>query len=340
MPADPSSPQAAAALLRRAAIVREETPAGTLDLLWRDDAPDDQLRAAVRARLEVAVAPIERELRLGAARRLAEMQADAAAEQLLGDATPVLDSLDTMDAGARARLLAEFLDQSRLDLLAAALPIAAPAVDRPSLLVRLADCPEPEVAACATDLLAASGGGPLSPGARSTLVWWSAATLRARLGDERRADHALVETAAELLLDAPSEGAAEIAARLAAAIAARPEELPGLLVECLGDRRPELFAAVLGQASGLDSAAVRAMLIEPDGDRLLLLLRAQDVDRASIARIGVALADADGRRDLDRFADALDAAMAVAPEDAAALFDPLHLPADYRAARAAWARAR
>lgn len=298
---------------------------------------DERTAAALRACLASAVASIERGLRLGAARRLAAMQADAAAERLLDDPGSVVGALTALAAAGDAPILAELLAIVRVRALAAGLPAGSPTgPDRPSLLVRLAECPEPDIAREATALLRAQNLGSddapptLPPPMRERLVWWAAATLRGRT-DDPRADHALVEAAEEMIAADPYRPSpADIAARLADLIRARPDELAALLVEAIGDRQPMLFAALLAQASGLDFAPVRAMMTDPLGDRLWLLLRSQDVDRATIARIGVALADADPRRDLDRFAGALDAVMAVDPEHAAHLFAPLTLPAAYR----------
>ncbi|MGI4731542.1 MAG: DUF2336 domain-containing protein [Janthinobacterium lividum] len=351
-------PDGAADVLLRAATraldrARHHDLATMRELAVPDDhRPDERLRAMLRTRFAAAIAPIERDLRLGAAARLAAMQAAAAAERLLDDAEPVVSALTTLAATDDPSILADLLADVRLEALAEALPAGMPAgaglnADQPSLLVRLVGCPEPDVAAAASELLAvqsrrgATVAPVLPPATRERLVWWTAALLRVRLGDDPRADHALVEAASDLLVETP--GAVSVAAaamRLAGLVHARPDELPMLLLEALGDRQPVLFVALLAQASGLDFEAVRAALTDVAGDRLWLLLRAQDMDRSTIARIGVALADADARRDLDRFVAALDAAMAIAPERAAAVFAAATLHPAYRAALAAVAALR
>ena len=68
------------------------------------------------------------------------------------------------------------------------------------------------------------------------------------------------------------------------------------------------------------------------GDRLWVALRAIDLPREAIARIGYALCEADPRRDLEQFADVLDWIMAVAPQEARAALAPHYLDPDYRAA--------
>ncbi|MCP5979030.1 hypothetical protein NL364_31520, partial [Klebsiella pneumoniae] len=76
-------------------------------------------------------------------------------------------------------------------------------------------------------------------------------------------------------------------------------------------RRLILFIAILGRAVDLDFTGARAIVLEPEGDRLWLALRAAALDRPTIARIALALADADPRRDIDIFAEELDAIAAV-----------------------------
>jgi hypothetical protein len=93
-----------------------------------------------------------------------------------------------------------------------------------------------------------------------------------------------------------------------------------------------LFAAVLAHALRIDFYAVRAMTLDSASERLWVALRALDFDRAAVARLGVALSEADPRRDVEAFADQLDMIMAVGADEARAAIAPLALPADYRAA--------
>jgi hypothetical protein len=113
---------------------------------------------------------------------------------------------------------------------------------------------------------------------------------------------------------------------------------PLLLVEALGDRRLILFVAILGRAVDLDFIGARAIVLEPEGDRLWLALRAAALDRPTIARIALALADADPRRDIDIFAEELDAIAAVPVEAARSALAPLTLHHDLRLAIDALAR--
>jgi hypothetical protein len=127
--------------------------------------------------------------------------------------------------------------------------------------------------------------------------------------------------------------------RLAAAIDARPDELAPLLLEALGDRRLSLFVAVLAQAIGLEFEQAQALVLEPEGERLWLALRAAQLDRPTIARIALALSDADPRRDIEAFADDLDRIAAIPPAEARLALAPETLAPDFRAAIRALERA-
>lgn len=298
----------------------------------------DRLRGASTDLLRAAVGTIERELRLGTARRLLDMGADQAAEAMLARAETVLDRLWRTRLLHDAELMGDLLGATRLALLAQALPPGASAgADRPSLVVRLAECPEQDVARAASGLLAISnrsGADPvLSATHRVKLVWRTAAALHEEIAVEPRADHALAEAAAELISAQAGEDTIDAASiRLARVIAARPDELAGLLVETLGDRRPALFTALLAVASALGFGDTRAIVIDPDGARLWLLLRAQGLERPVIARIGVAIASADSGQNLEQLANEIDEVMTVDPETAAASFSVLALPIEYRRA--------
>ena len=227
--------------------------------------------------------------------------------------------------------------------------------DRPSLLVRLAEVDDGVVAAAARALLSAearhrqaidqgSAAANMLPAERHhQLVWWVAASIRegqiAKAGEDASVDRAIVE-AAQRSLAAHDEGQRSevLAARLATAIDARADEIGELLVEALGDRRLILCAALLGRAVDLDFEAARAILLEPEGDRLWLALRAAALDRPTIARIALALAEADPRRDIEAFADDLDAIAAVPVEAARSALAPLTLHHDLRLAIDALAR--
>lgn len=326
------------------------------DFFLADDARlDERTRLALAQRLAAVVQGVETGIRRHAARVLSGHGRDAQAEQLLRGHQDVVRRLSRAGLLRDRQLMDELIAQVRCDMIGTALPALAIEPDRPSLLVRLAEVDDGVVAAAARALLSAEArhrdmlahGGAVAgilPGERHhQLVWWVAASIRegqiAASGEDATVDCAIVE-AAQRSLAAHDEGqrSEALAVRLAAAIDARPNEIGELLIEALGDRRLILFAALLGRAVDLDFEGARAILLEPEGDRLWLALRAAALDRATIARIALALAEADPRRDIEAFADDLDAIAAVPMEAARSALAPLTLHHDLRLAIDALAR--
>lgn len=326
------------------------------DFFLADDARlDERTRVALGQMVAAVVQGVETDIRRHAARVLAGRGAEGQAEQLLKGHQDVVRRLSRAGLLRDRALMDELIAQVRCDLIAAALPAHVGQPDQPSLLVRLAEVDDGVVAAAARALLtaearrraAAEQGGVMNgllPAERHhQLVWWVAASIReghlAATGADAGVDRAIVE-AAQRSLAAHDEGqrVEAIAVRLASAIDARPHELGDLLIEALGDRRLILFAALLGRAVDLDFEGARAIVLEPEGDRLWLALRAAALDRPTIARIALALADADPRRDIDSFADDLDAIAAVPAEAARSALAPLTLHHDLRLAIDALAR--
>jgi hypothetical protein len=123
-----------------------------------------------------------------------------------------------------------------------------------------------------------------------------------------------------------------VAMRLASALNPDADARTRLLVEALSDRRLSLVIALLAQGLGLEYTDVREIVLDPGGERLWLALRALDLDRATIARIGLALAEADPQRDIDAFADVLDVIVATDCTIARQALAPLRLHREYRAA--------
>lgn len=153
------------------------------------------------------------------------------------------------------------------------------------------------------------------------LVWHIAAALgeAARAsGRERIAiDRALDEAAAAQIAVHDDTGGLEAAAmRLIAAVDARVDELPELAIEALRDRRLPLFIATVAHALSLDYRLVRDFVIDPADARLWTALRALDFPRDALAMVGVALCEADPRRDIDAFADSIDTLNAIDAGDA------------------------
>ena len=69
-------------------------------------------------------------------------------------------------------------------------------------------------------------------------------------------------------------------------------------------------------------------------------MRAADLSRDEIARVALSLAEADPRRDIEAFADRLDAIAALAPAAARDMIAPLTIPRELREAVRALARGR
>lgn len=316
---------------------------------------DERTRAVVHRLLAGIVTAAETEIRRHAARLLAARGATGQAETLLGGA-PVLQPLSEAGLLRDPDLMEELIARVELDLLFDAFPATVIAPDRPGMLVRFADSSDGVVATASLALLAADarrraaneGTGPvrseLPAELHQRLLWWVAAAVREQAAgpdgmadrDRAIADATLRSLAAHDEGDRPEAAAA----RLVSAVDARPDELGPLLVEAASDRRATLFTGLLARAGGVEYEQVRHLVTDPRGDLLVLLLHAVDVDRASIARIGVMLAEADPRRDLERLADAVDWASAHDRADARAALAPLALDRDFRAAVRSLARAR
>lgn len=316
---------------------------------------DDRIRLAISQSLNAIVRLIETDMRRHAARTLARQDRDAQAEALLGSRDDIVGRLDRAGLLRDRRLMDELIARARGDLIADALP-PDPVQDAPgSLLVLLTEAPDGVVAGAAKALLIAESrrrsarqdgvavGNELPAELHHRLVWWIAASVReAALAvgvHDAATDRAIVD-AAERSLAAHDEGerVEALAMRLAIALDARANELPALLTGALADRRLTLFTALLGGAVDLDYEGARGIVLEPEGDRLWLALRAADLDRATIARIGFALAEADARRDVERFADDLDDIAAVPAATARSALAPLTLHHDLRVAIDALAR--
>jgi len=308
------------------------------DFFIDDDARlDDRTRATLAVTLAVMVAAVEGDLRHRAARSLA-----AAAE-----GAPVLDRLIAAGTLRDPAMMRELVDRTRLDLLADRLTNTAP--DDPgaaSLLARLTASADTHVAATARAAMAAEGRrrafldtGRLSDTElpaelHHRLVWWVAAALHEQLAD-KDAGRVLADAALRALGGHDESDRIEGAAtRLAAAIDPLPGELPALLTHALGDRSVALFVALLAFALRIDFAIARQLVVT-GGDPLWLALRAIDLDRVTIAKIGLALSN-----DVEAFADQIDVIMSVDPAEARVTLAPLALPADFRAATAALAVAR
>jgi hypothetical protein len=318
---------------------------------------DDRTRIALAATLGDLIQAVERALRYHAARLLVARDAATLATAIESDDASAFQRLAAAGMLRDPELMRELLGRVRQDLLTDALAGESPEdPDRPSLLPRLTAAPDTVIAGSAAALLTAESRRriPAAPGQPAAtdlpaelhhrVIWWVAAALRdgfVDLADDSHVvlDRALVDAALRSIA-AHDEGdrLEATALRLASALDPQAQELAVLLVEALADRRLSLFIALLARALGLEYADAREIVLDTDGERLWLVLRALELDRAAIARIGLALCDADPARNVDRFADGIDDIVAVAPATARHALAPLLLHRDYRAALVALGR--
>jgi hypothetical protein len=311
-----------------------------------DERLDERMRATLAGTLTAIVALVEHDIRRRATRTLAAEGRPRRADRV-ADGAPVLNRLI---AGGQLRdreLMRELIARTRQDLLPDALPaLPADEAGASSLLARLSGSGDAVVASAALALMAVESRRrtfldtnrlsqtELPAELHHRLVWWVAAAIREQMNGTD-ADRAIADAALRSLGSHDESDRVEAAAiQLASAIAAQPGELPTLLTHALGDRRVALFIALLAHSLGLDYADARGAVVD-GAEPLWLMLRAADLDRATIARIGLSLHDADPRRDVQGFADTLDAIVAVTPGDARTALAPLKLPPDFRAAVAA-----
>lgn len=356
MPAtrDPTGvPAAAAALLARAASAdardRRRVRHAIDDLFLPDDARlDDRTRANLSALMRSLIATVEGEVGTHAARLLAARGEAELADRLVASEPAIADRLIASGLLRDDELVGELLDRVLEAQIGTALPITAPAhPDRPSLAARLSRSSDRVVAAGALALIISAGsrdGLDASRAARTDLpaelhhrlVWWVAAALRDRIttdGDAEPLDRALAE-AAQRSLATHDEGERleAVASRLAAAIDAQPDEIGALLLESVSDRNLPLFTALFARALGVDYASARTVVLDPEGERLALGLRAVGVERATLAQIALLLTEADPRRSEEALPDRVDAVAALEPAEARARLAPLRLHPHYRAA--------
>jgi len=346
----------AADLFARAAAADARThvrlEAAIDDFLTPEDGRlDDRTRATVEIVLARLIATVEADIRQHAGRLLVSRGEPELALALTQRSLPILGRLIEAGLVRDPVFFRELIARVQLDLLAAALPVTAPEGEEPSLLARLANHPDRMVASAAVAVMFAEGRrkpGDTTP-ARTELpaelhlklVWWVAAALREiHVGAPLELLDRVLAEAAQRSLAAQDDGERLEAAamRLAMALDAQPAELPDVLTAALGDRRAVVFVALLAQALSIEFTLTREVVLDPAGDRLWLLLRALDLPRETIARIGLGLSDADPRRDLEGFADSLDRIVAIDPERARAGIAPLRLDPGFRAAVLSLAR--
>ncbi|MDT8757618.1 DUF2336 domain-containing protein [Sphingomonas psychrotolerans] len=311
---------------------------------------DERTRTALALLLRALIDAVDGDLREHGAQLLASRGESRLAAAVLRTEAGVFERLFDSGLLRDPALMTELIARVRQDAIAAALPMNAPDDPRrPSLVNRFVQHPDRALASGAMAVLVAESRRRGADAAQLTytdlpaelhhrLVWWVAAALRERIGDVTDGalpvlDRALSDAAQRSLGAYDEGGRLEAAAmRFAVAIDAPAEELPRLLVEALGDRRIVLFIALFAHGLGVGYPVAREIVLDSAADRLWLALRALDLSRETVARIGFALCEADPRRDVERFADRLDSILAVPVDDARAAIAPLRLDPDYRAA--------
>ncbi len=308
---------------------------------------DDRTAARLDATMRATVTSVEAEIRDHAARLLIS-RGQAEVAQGLRMVPSTFGRVRRAGLFRDPALFGELFARVRLDTIARALPTMVIEVgDRPTMIARLAQASDRLVSAAAIAMLAAQArrGSVIDGGVAAVdlvrplharIAWWVAAALRESVpaGEAIGALDAALAEAVRRAIDMQGELVPlEIAAmRLAQAIDAQGEEVPALLTEAIGDGRLVLFVAFIARASGLAFDRVRDLVIDTDGARLWVVLRALATDRATIARIGFALTEAEPLRDIEQFADRIDSIMAVTPEAARVALAPMALDAEYHAA--------
>lgn len=327
------------------------------DLFLSDeDRLDDRTRAAVSARLRATVRAVAHDLAQRVADRMPGHAVDAhGAMRSLAEppefaAAAVLHRLHASGLLQDRALMEELFAQVRQDMLSDGLrDLRVPGTDA-ALLGSLVAGSDPAIAEAASAYAQAEarrrsdGRTDLPPDRYQALLWWAAAALRAQAAvdpvRQRASDQAIAEAAQQLLRAGGDAARLEASAdRLAAALDSGPAELGDRLVAALEEGCVALFVALLARALALDAVEVRALVLDPEGEGLWHALRAVDLDRPAIARIGFLLAEADSRRDLEAFADKLDALVALPVREAAEALAVLALPRPFRAAMRALDRA-
>jgi hypothetical protein len=347
-----SLPQQNSAAARAAAAADAHLDGAIADFFTDDQARlDDRARALLSRALDGLVRTIDTEIRRDAARLLASRGAVRKADMLLGGATNTVERLMRSGLLRDGDLMAELIGRVRLYLLAQGLPVSGDELGRASLLIRLGELPDRVIATAARALLVqenrradanedgVASGSDLPAELHHRLVWWIAAAVREETGGDVDFDRALGEAAQRsLAAHDESERVEAAAARLAAAIDPTPADVAPLLIKAIGDQCLPLFTAVLARGLNTDFEAARGLLTDPAGELFWPALRAVGLDRSAIAHIALALAEADPRRDIDRFADRLDEIALINPEVARAELAPLSLPHSFRAAISALGR--
>lgn len=349
----PDSPafdaRAAAAESRSAARL-----AAQIDDFFHDEADrlDDRTRAATAATLRAILLALSHDLARRAADQLPGHDAARHGALAWSDETAgaVQRRLHRSDVLRDPSVMDELFARVRQDILSDTLR-ANRAPDAPAPLL-------PRLTASAVLNVAEAAGGyaqadarrrlgwctDLPAPCRERLQWWVAAALRdhwaAGSPPQPTIDRALAAAVQRSIADHDDADRLEAAAtRLANALHPADDALADHLLGALEDGHVALFVALVAAALQLDPSTVRALVLDPTDERLWLTLRALALDRATIARIGFLLSEADPRRDLEVLAERVTTAAALPLQQAADGLALLALPLPFRAAIGALDRA-
>ena len=169
------------------------------------------------------------------------------------------------------------------------------------------------------------------------LIWWAAAALREYMVGQHGldpviADAALVATATAMLAGYDEGETLEGRAfELALRLHRRSSIDDSLLERALAEGRLSLFTAALALRAGVEVASAWEMVVDGDGSRLAVLLRAIGCSREAAGAIMVRLASVNARAEAE-IAGRMDAFDALARDEAADAMRPWRLDADYRRA--------
>jgi hypothetical protein len=328
---------------RRAAIADYRMP---LDLRI-----DDHARAAIDTLLRTIVGTIGGDIQGLAARAIEASGGNGTraaieaidAQRVTERAAPMLIDDDEVSRAVLTRVAADRLTQGLS-------PASFDLGDAPDPLRTLAEASDRAVARRLPALIAAEGRrhGPVDqppyatelPAEAQVRATWIVAAAMARAieaaHDHGEAEAAIVEGAERALTQYDeSERLEAQAMRLAAAIDARGELLGDMVQHAWAQGRLMLGVALIAHAGRVAFDDMLDIVTDPVATRLAMACRALGLSRAVIARLGYALAEADSRRDIERFADMLDAVTALPDDVPRAALRDMQLARGYREARAA-----
>ncbi|GAA4764230.1 hypothetical protein GCM10023219_06000 [Stakelama sediminis] len=347
MSAEPSEPRAgnsvsAETMLACAAAARARAIAARAGQVRDFLLPDahrlsEHVRHLTLQRLSATIDSVAREIGEHAV-RLLERDGKQGAAARLKQRDTIPETLLAAQAFQGSGIIDEILAATSLDLLTDSLPVEAKEdPDQPSLLVRLSQSEDRLVATAAVALMHADGrkqGGVILPAElHHRLVWIVAAALGRTGAGDADIDGALIE-ATRRSLAAHDEGdrAEAVAMRLALTLDPTAEMRDALMTEAVQDRRLLLLAALMAQGLRIEFTDARDLLLDREGSGLWVALRALDLARPAIARIGYALCEGDPARDVEQFAAQIDAIMKISPDYARRAIAPMRLDPDYRQA--------